>query len=187
MRVYQASHASSSAPETHADRRFLHSDLLYGDASSRAPIQDILQNLSHAHDRDVNDLIGDFYRSDSPPTAPIPLTGGGSRPRGQSLSGMFDDDAPLPRANRTQRYGIVDDDEYEEEDNRMDDIPLSRFPTNDSSMAGELPIEIDFAMDDEDIEMVDEGVTVGESQPSPRLWTRELEGEEDSFVEVSRI
>jgi hypothetical protein len=100
---------------------------------------------------------------------------------------MFDDATPLPRLHRTQRYGIIDDDEEEDDrsdSDRMDDIPLSRFPSDQSHAAddGDLAIEVDYAMEDGDIEMVDEG-----SEPSPRLATRELSEDEDSFVEVSRM
>ncbi|ORY55154.1 armadillo-type protein [Leucosporidium creatinivorum] len=157
------------------------SDSLYADAAERLPLFDILSTLVHSGERDVVAPVAEFHQADSPPPSPgldaFDRAGAQSRTSnyGQAME-VDGSSGRLPMAARRGHHHGLGDDEDEE--------------MTDASMAGEGEgdLSLDDLGDDVDFDLGDDCEPIFDRpSPSPmqQIWTKELEGDESSFVEVS--
>lgn len=166
---------------------------LYADANSRGSIHELLSHLAHSPDRDVRNPILPYYVSDfsSPPPSSPPPTGldrSGAHSRMDLHENDHDEENILPHTNPNgmgSRWSL--DDTMEEETNGTHSLNAYSSSLSDDSTMSDSSSDGDRDGNSSDVDMEnDMDVLLQEEEnPSPLLWTRELEGDEE-FVEISR-
>ncbi|GAA6009944.1 hypothetical protein JCM10207_002168 [Rhodosporidiobolus poonsookiae] len=171
-------------------------EALYADPATRAPVQELLNTLASAPERDVRQPVLEFVEpvpAPAPePGSPPPPERGGARSRMEMYDDDDDDEAPAPPSESTSAAPLSPpaSADADADDSLMSDdfsspfepasLALHRSPSSAGEGEGEGEDDVDMAWDAlERSPLPGEGAELG-------LETREGGEVEEGFVEVSR-